>query len=242
MTSKPSDALNNMDALTEKVVDAFYAQVVKQARDQVAEVEFAIEKITSVFEVAVTASDREAAILIFCLVDDIATDFFRSRLTGNVHSGVDETFLKGNGMLASAYNKIALLAGLEWIRNETYRNLTLLRKIRNEFAHYVKYKSFEDDPISNYINSMIPIEKPIINVIDEEKGPMQKNMPIRSKFLVRSALTVLDLTSETVIIQAAIEHGVDPASIAKEKPENLKTLGRAIMRIVLDIVVTPTSN
>jgi hypothetical protein len=127
--------------MIERVAEALYRHAVKQAYEQIAAEVLPIEKIVAVFEEAVTASDREAAIVIFCLIDDLATDFFRRKLIGKVSSGVDETFLTGNGMLASAYNKIALLAGLEWIQNETYRNLTLMRKIRNEFAHHVEIQA-----------------------------------------------------------------------------------------------------
>src|SRR5262249_54798469 len=147
---------------------------------------FPLGKIAMVFDAALKASDREAAIIIFCLVDDIATEFFREKLVGTVSNGIDEAFLAGNGMLASAHNKITLLAGFEWISNDVYRQLTLLRKIRNSFAHHVDLTNFEDSPIRDYIGSMSASEEPIIATLDPANRP--ERISTRIKFIARSAL------------------------------------------------------
>jgi DNA-binding MltR family transcriptional regulator len=238
MTDKPT-SLGEDPTMVERVAKALYMHAVTQAREQIAAEAFPIEKIVTVFEEATTASDREAAIVIFCLVDDLATDFFRRKLTGRVSSGVDETFLTGNGILASAHNKIALLAGLEWIANETYRNITLLRKIRNEFAHHVEYKHFEDRPICNYINSLSARETSIIESINANERPA--GLLVRSKFLVRSCLSVFELVRDMAVIQAAIAHQVDPRSVSlgfHEEPENIKDLLRTTARIALEIILS----
>jgi hypothetical protein len=109
-------------------------------------------------------------------------------------------------MLASAHSKIALLAGFEWITNETYRNLTLMRKIRNEFAHHVEYNQLNDRPTCNYIDAMDTKEKRILESIDPDKRPAKLPM-------VRSALAVFELVREMTTIQAAIAHQVDPRSL-----------------------------
>jgi hypothetical protein len=67
------------------------------------------------------ASDREAAIVVFALVDDIVTEFFRERLTGQVPHGIEQAFFEGNGMLASAHNKILLLARTDLIASVLIR-------------------------------------------------------------------------------------------------------------------------
>jgi DNA-binding MltR family transcriptional regulator len=229
--------------MVERVAKALYMQAVKHAREQVAAEVLPIEQIVTVLEDAVKASDREAAIVIFCLVDDLATAFFRRKLTGKVSSGIDDTFLTGNGMLSTAHNKIALLAGLEWIRHSTYRNLTLMRKVRNEFAHHVEYKSFDDKPICNYINSMETHETRILDTLEEEERPVK--LLTRSKFLVRSALCVFNLVQDIAVLQAAIAHRIDARSVAgggfDAQPENIKALGRTVARIVLTVLLNQPS-
>src|SRR5262249_16419069 len=102
------------DPRVEHVAKALFMHDVQRGRDAVGARVFPLGKIAMVFDAALKASDREAAIIIFCLVDDIATEFFREKLVGTVSNGIDEAFLAGNGMLASAHNKITLLAGFEW--------------------------------------------------------------------------------------------------------------------------------
>jgi hypothetical protein len=131
----------------ERAAKAIYTAAVDSAREKVAGKTLPIEKITAVFEDAFSASDREAAIIIFALIDDIVSEFFCERLTGKIPHGIEQAFFEGNGMLASAHSKILLLAGLEWIRIDIYKELSLIRRIRNQFAHHVEHKRFSDSPI-----------------------------------------------------------------------------------------------
>ena len=224
-------------AAVERIAKALYENAVEQARTQIATEIFPTDKIMAVFEKAVSASDREASSCIL-LVDDLCTDFFRRKLTGNVSSGVDEAFLAGNGMLASTHNKIALLAGLEWIRNETYRNLTFMRRIRNEFAHHVEYSEFVHSPICNYIDAMTSRENNVLNGMDADRRPVKLLM--RTKFLVRSVFSVYRLVREMSAMQAALAHNVPPGSLFMDfddQPENLKDLSRIVARLTLQIIL-----
>ncbi len=170
----PSDLIGKAPPpfVSDAAVEAAIEAIAAIARSEISKIDLQTASIESVLTNALRVSDREATILIFALIDDLATNFLRMRLTGKVHSGVDETFFKGNGMLATTYNKIALLAGMEWIRHDTYKNLSLIRKIRNEFAHHVKYSSLLDSPIKEYINSMIAVEDRIIASQEEKYRPM----------------------------------------------------------------------
>jgi hypothetical protein len=63
--------------LIDEAASAIYQSAVRDARHEVAERKFPLEKITAVFEDAIEhASDREAPIVIFALVDDLTSDFF----------------------------------------------------------------------------------------------------------------------------------------------------------------------
>ena len=231
------DSLGEAPTMREAVAKALYMSAVKQAQEQIGAEVFPTERIVTVFEKAALASDREASIIIFCLVDDLTAEFFRRKLTGKVSSDVEEAFLSGNGMLASAHSKIALLAGLEWITTETYRNLTMMRKIRNEFAHHVGYNHFDERPICNYIETMNTKEEQILDCMDQEKRP--KKLLLRSKFLVRSTLSVFVLVREMATIQAAIAHKVHPRSLFGDYDagtQNVKELSLITSDIVLKVI------
>jgi hypothetical protein len=240
------------ERIVDRVAEAMYLSAVQGARDHVASRSLPTEKIQTVFEDSFKASDREAAIVIFALVDDIATEFFREKLTGTVSGGIDQTFLSGNGILASAYNKILLLAGLEWIRGEVYNQLRFMRRVRNEFAHHVEYKSFNQSPIRDYIDAMSETEGPAFQALRDHvlsveyatepsskkevaEAILNERITSRAKFLARSALAVGSMVQDLAIIQAAIRHRVDPRSIAghgfDEQPENVKALLRTVARL-----------
>jgi DNA-binding MltR family transcriptional regulator len=223
------------DRLVEHVAKAMYEHAVEQGRAAVAAINFPLDSIKSVFHQVLRAGDREAGIVIFALIDDLATDFFRQKLSGTATHGVEETFLAGNGMLATTHNKISLLAGLEWIRSNVYRELTLLRKIRNAFAHHVNLRLFDDVPIRGYIGSMDRSEDAILISMSEGKRP--ETLSCRTKFIVRSANTVCLMVEDFAIIQASIAHRVHPGSILagefEDQPENIKALLRTVAEISL---------
>lgn len=231
------------ETVIERAAKAAYGAAVEIAAKQASLEVLPTDKIVTVFKEVKEASDREAAIVIFSLTDDILTDFFRRKLTGKVSSGVDETFLTGNGMLSSAYSKISLLAGLEWIRNITYRNLTLMRKVRNEFAHHVEIRSLKDHPICNYVDSMSITEASIIDEIEKyildksERNMRPDALHVRSKYLTRSALTILSFLTDMTLIQASTDHNVDPRSVAEKNPANINNLTKAVVQIVLGLIV-----
>jgi hypothetical protein len=236
--------------MVERVAEALYLTAVRSAQERIAARPMPTEKIKAVFEDALAASDREAAIIIFALIDDIATEFFRERLTGKVPNGVEQAFLTGNGLLASGYNKILLLAGLEWIRIETYRELNLIRRVRNEFAHHVEYRAFGDSPIRDYIESMDQSDLSVTQVLREQEFPSRlSDQPLvlkivddlfagglssRAKFLIRSCLATARMAQDIEIIQAAVFHRVDPRSLAAgfdSLPDNIKDLMRSVVRL-----------
>jgi DNA-binding MltR family transcriptional regulator len=228
----------------EQIAKALFEHAVRSGRDDVSSRELPLDQIVKVFDAALMASDREAAIIIFALVDDLATEFFREKLTGRVHNGVDEVFLSGNGMLATAYNKIVLLAGLQWISDVIYRQLTLMRKIRNDFAHNVNLTAFTDNPIRDYIESMEAAEREILGAIPPSKTPV--GMSARIKFIIRSVLTICIFVQDLTVIQAANHHRVSPDAILaggfNNLPENIKDLLRTGARIALRALEVDPSN
>jgi len=153
-------------------------------------------------------------------------------------------------MLSSAHNKLLLLAGLEWIRIDIYRELRLIRRIRNEFAHHVEHKSFGESPIRDFIGSMEQSETTILDIFRERTVPrsykdypdlaklatdlMHEGIDIRSKFLIRSCLARGRMITDMEFIQAALLNRVDPGSLSggfDTQPDNIKHLARTVSRL-----------
>jgi hypothetical protein len=76
----------------EKLIEAQHSFLVRRARAQIESIEFPTQKIGSVFDSAIEAGDRETAIVIACLVDDLLIDFLRKKITGVVSGGSDSLF------------------------------------------------------------------------------------------------------------------------------------------------------
>jgi hypothetical protein len=77
-------------------------------------------------------SDRGAALVGIAYLDDLLAGLFRAHM---LTKKVSEGLLEGFAPLSTFSSRIDVAYCLGWIGPETYRDLHLLRKVRNEFAH-----------------------------------------------------------------------------------------------------------
>lgn len=98
-------------------------------------------EIISIFH---TESDRAAAILTGSYLEVLLEKLLRTKF---IQSPVVEDLFKGNGALSTFSSRIALCFALGYIEETTYRDLNLVRKIRNHFAHNIANASFEDSEV-----------------------------------------------------------------------------------------------
>jgi len=75
-------------------------------------------------------SDRAAAVLGFALVDAALERFARRIL-----ADPSDNLFGGSGFLGTASEKVEALFQFGYLPTEIYQDLTLLRRIRNEFSH-----------------------------------------------------------------------------------------------------------
>jgi hypothetical protein len=128
-----------------------------------------------------------------------------------------------------------------------------MRRIRNEFAHHVEYKNFNQSPIRDYINSMTHSEIPMVEAfkslplavkhdsMDENalkeiiEETLSSAFPIRAKYLVRSCLSVGSVIQEFAAIQASLAHKVHLRELITydfvDQPPNIKQLFMTISRL-----------
>lgn len=89
-------------------------------------------------------SDRGAALVGVAYLDELLVRLFKARmLTENASEELFGRF----GPLSSFSSRIDVAYCLGWIGPETYRDLNLLRKIRNEFAHAHGPVTFADKTV-----------------------------------------------------------------------------------------------
>jgi hypothetical protein len=92
-------------------------------------------------------SDRGCALFAAAYIDKALSDLLcRSLVESNK---IDDELLKGNAPLASFSSRIKMAFYLGKISSSCRRDLDLIRKIRNDFAHNAADISFETEAIGN---------------------------------------------------------------------------------------------
>jgi hypothetical protein len=84
------------------------------------------------FEQFQTESDRGAALVGVAYLDDQLKGLFKAKMLDE--SKIAE-LLEGYGPLSTLSARADVAYGLGWLGPKTYRDITLLRRIRNDFAH-----------------------------------------------------------------------------------------------------------
>lgn len=215
-----------------RVAKAVYQVQVDHARAAVAAIEFNLSEMKRVMDVAISESDRAAAILLFSYAEDMMIEGIKRNLNGGIKGGF-ASLIAPNGLLATAHDRITLLAALRWISPPTYAALNLLRGIRNRFAHHVSCDSFDDKVVSGMVTSLPDFERPIT----EQTGA--KFVGLRTTYLARATLTVYRLMHEVSVMPHAIAQQVDPSDVGgpyDSRPSNIHELGLTAADCLLKLV------
>lgn len=216
----------------ERVAKAIYKVQVNSARQGVGAIKFDLDEMKRVMNVAISESDRAAAILLFSYAEDMMIEGIRRNVNGDVKGGFP-ALIAPNGLLATAHNRITFLAALRWISPPTYAAANLLRSIRNRFAHHVACDSFEDKVVSGMVTSLPDFEQPIT----EQTGV--KFAGLRQVYLSRALLTVYRLMHEIAVLPHAIAQQVDPRDVGgpyDDRPTNIHDLGLSAADCLLKLV------
>ena len=99
-------------------------------------------------------------------------------------AAIEKELFRVGGPLGDFGVKIQLAYMLGLIAKETFRDLDLLRKIRNDFAHKVKIKSFEDERISSRIKST-HVYKTLIALRKRRRFDPQRAEPAGDKLMAQ---------------------------------------------------------
>jgi len=91
-------------------------------------------------------TDRGAALVAAAYLDDALKEMLQKYFAGEQRT-VDGAF-KGNGLVASFSNRIALAYFLGLLTETERRDMNLIRRIRNDFAHVHESISFNEPPSS----------------------------------------------------------------------------------------------
>jgi hypothetical protein len=118
-----------------------------------------------------SSPDRAAGIVAAAFVEDRVAEAIKSRLHSD--KALIDYMFRGSGPLGSFAAKIDLAFSMGLCSKDMWKDLTAIRKIRNEFAHNVLVASFETDRIRDLANNLTIGER--INVTLSAVEPDGKN-------------------------------------------------------------------
>lgn len=98
-------------------------------------------------------SDRAAVILIVSIIDNLLETLLKSYLVPNPSSS-DSLFDNPTSPLANLNSKIDILFRIGLISSKFSRDLHLIRKVRNSFAHDIYGCDFEDGSVKSRIREL----------------------------------------------------------------------------------------
>ena len=97
-------------------------------------------------------SDRAVAVVCTAIVENRLTALLKAAMRDDAK--VHEELFRPSGPVGSLSAKIKLAYLLGLMQEDLYRDLLLVTKIRNDFAHSVKITSFEDASVKGRVDSL----------------------------------------------------------------------------------------
>lgn len=217
-----------------RLAGTLYGTQVKKVSEKVATYDIGAKRLRSTFNAARSEADRSAAILIFALADDLMLSGLEQHLRGHVKGGWAEVS-SGNGLLATATDRITLLALLAWIEPVVYSDLRALKSIRNLFAHHPDAIGFDDEKAKSYIATLSPFEKEM-----SRQMALGGDAPIsqRQIYLIRSGFTLTHLVHNLAVGPLAREEHVAPGHVERVNWEELPSNIRELYNILGEHIVS----
>lgn len=116
------------------------------------------------FSELVSGSDRVIGVVAGALIDSLLTDVVRDELkhdSSNHARKVQNDLFQPEGALGAFGAKIMLAYLLGYFTEEAYKDLMVFKYIRNQFAHYSQFSSFDIQHIRDRCGNFTLIDKRI---------------------------------------------------------------------------------
>lgn len=170
-----------------------------------------IKEYTDFRNSLISESDRGSVLMAAAYIEDKITQLLETYMVQN--KKIQEKIFDGNGALATFSSKIDISFLLGLIPKKIYNDLSILRKLRNDFAHNAKPITFQTDYIRNRC----------------------KALKVVSKIALRDDIKAYFLRSMTMIL-TCINMKMDSFEQCKEEDEFNLSIFEQPMKIIEDII------
>jgi len=117
-----------------------------------------LSEADSLRDYLIGTDSRTFCILAISFMEDMLRRTFIQHWKIEGKSALDNYF-GSNGPLNTFSQRVLVATGLAWMTMEDQRQTSLLRKIRNEFAHNHKVMALADEPLASWANALHPAER-----------------------------------------------------------------------------------
>jgi DNA-binding MltR family transcriptional regulator len=223
-----------LDRMVQAMLDATRNQLLESISSQ----PFDTSDFAPFFHGLEVETERGLAIVSFSYIDEKLKQLMRLEMNKEVTGGLDSLF-ESFGPLSTASARIKIAAAMFWLSRETYSSLELLRKIRNAFAHRPFITGFDDKHVSGLLASLPRTEERLWRAVPEV-FPANGELPLRTRFHVRTVLICSRMISELLSTPKAIRMGLPPGAGLERGfdglPEPLREFTRASTRVALEVI------
>lgn len=129
-------------------------------------------------------TDRAAAVLAGAYLDSFLENALRNVLATGDHVA---SMFGAHGFLQSFGNKISMACALGLITAELARDMNLIRKVRNHFAHHIWEATFDLPPVANWCREIRVVDA----AVNEEGEPVKDTNPLRLRYLLAVGMSTL---------------------------------------------------
>jgi hypothetical protein len=215
MDSDAKKKLEELDPLSDEAL----ALVVQTAVDsaifaKITSDHIRADEFRAFFEGILAESDRSFAIIAHSYIDERMKELFVAAVNPEITGGPESLF-GSLGPLGTSGSRIQMAASLYWVSTRTYRDLSSIRKIRNEFSHNPFISDLSERPIAGLLASMHPTEEPITRSLSRLSSTTNP-ITVAQRFRARVIMTTQYMISEMAVAPMARENGVAPFSPLKQ--------------------------
>jgi hypothetical protein len=117
-----------------------------------------IEEAERLSDYLVSQDSRTFCILTVSFMEDALKRRFAEKW--DIHTSTDiDMYFGGNGPLSTFAQRLTVAKGVDWLTELDLNQASILRKIRNHFAHNHRLHDIDRDPLAGLAESLKPIEK-----------------------------------------------------------------------------------
>jgi DNA-binding MltR family transcriptional regulator len=247
LTAMPSTVFRREVQLSDEQLraasNAMYEAMVDDVVDHISTLHYDFDKALGFFRSCREESDRATPVLIFSFIENAIKQLFSAELSPDTPGGVASLFGQ-SGPLATTNTRIRMLAALGWIFHDTAKNLDVLRKIRNQFAHDPPQSGFLDERVQALLGNVHAYEAPLIQTSFLKSIDLPPIDPTRidgkTLFIARSALIFSRLTQELLSAPGCLRKGLPAGAVLGRDfdriPSILREAQRLGVRVALEAV------